>query len=198
MTRANFFLNMAFGALVIFLATLILIIAGTPRIDNLISDKINSFSPDYSAGFFFNFNFYLGWILLGIAVCTFLILIFQNRRRDSFILLASLVFGYILGNLIKFAVQRARPSLSFVQEMGYSFPSNHVLFATILFFLLIYFFAENIKNNFLKNLFIFVNFLFVLFTGFSRIFLNVHWFTDVVGGFVLGIIIACVAINYSR
>ena len=72
-------------------------------------------------------------------------------------------------------------------ETGFSFPSQHAVMAIIFFSLIIFLFAEKIKNNFLKYLFIGANIILILLIGFSRIYLKVHYFSDSLAGLALGL-----------
>jgi undecaprenyl-diphosphatase len=95
--------------------------------------------------------------------------------------------GLLLETLIKLIVQRARPENSLITETGFSFPSGHATMSLILFTLLLLTFKNDIKNNALKWVFIVCNITLILLIGLSRIYLNVHWFSDVIGGFALGL-----------
>ena len=182
----------------VFLGIFILVVIGNPWIDGEISQKVTLLLNDSISNFFISMSNQFGKILFGLMVLAALKLYSMDRKKESLVLVSSVVGGYILGNLVKFVVQRPRPLLSAIQETGYSFPSNHAVVAAVLFLMIIYFFAGEIKNNLAKNAFILVNFLLILLFGFSRIYLNVHWFTDIVGGFVLGVFIVSVAILFLK
>jgi len=192
----KFFL--AFISSAIFFGILIMIVAGTPNVDFFVKDFVNQVQIGNGGDFFYLFSSEMDKILIGISIITFCVLYFGKRKKESFILAVSLSLGYLGGDLIKIAIQRPRPLMSLIQESGYSFPSNHAVFAMILFSLIVYFFIEKINNNLLKKLFVIINFLMVFVVGASRIYLGVHWFTDVFGGFMFGIIILCFVILYSE
>ncbi|HUW43805.1 MAG TPA: phosphatase PAP2 family protein [Bacillota bacterium] len=129
---------------------------------------------------------YFWSILIGIALIAIFILYIQKRKKESLILLSALILGYVLEQVIKFVIQRPRPTQQLIQEVGYSFPSGHSIFAIILFSLLIYFYKDRIKNSLLKIIFISINVFLILLVGLSRIYINVHWFSDVIGGYAIG------------
>jgi undecaprenyl-diphosphatase len=100
--------------------------------------------------------------------------------------LISLVGGLILESALKIIFGRTRPPFGLVVERSFSFPSGHATMAAIFFLLLIYLFKDQFKNKINRIVFINVNVALIILVGFSRLYLGVHWFTDVLGGFVIG------------
>ena len=96
------------------------------------------------------------------------------------------VLAWVVGDLLKFIFKIDRPFVIFTQvqnlvpESGFSFPSLHSILITALAF------AVYFKN---KNLGYFC-FVIALLIGLSRIIVGVHYPLDVLGGFILGFIIA--------
>ncbi len=160
------------------------------KFDTFVSEKIISFQNENLNGIFIFAGYYVRTILIGISVLFFFILYFGRRKKESFILAISLILGFALEQAIKFFVQKERPLVQLISETGYSFPSGHAIFSIILFTLLIYFYKDKIENSFFKNVFIFINIFLIIFVGFSRIYLNLHWFGDVIAGYSLGLFIA--------
>lgn len=126
------------------------------------------------------------WVLI-IGSLLLLCILYKKHTRHALLLIMSLAGGWISKELIKQFIQRARPENALIEVSGYSFPSGHATIAAIVFTVIIYAFKDNIPNNALKNLFIAGNILLLLLTGFSRIYLRVHWASDIIAGFVLGI-----------
>ena len=182
----------AFISTLIFLLILIGICIGNQKIDHLISSQmVNSWGmvssqiPLLNEIFVFLGNYFWS-ILIVIALIAIFILYMQKRKKESLILLSALIIGYAFEQVIKFIIQRPRPTQQLIQEVGYSFPSGHSVFAIILFSLLIYFYKDRIKNSLLKIIFISINVFLILLVGLSRIYINVHWFSDVIGGYATG------------
>ena len=141
-------------------------------------------------------------IILFSIIFIYLILIdFYGKRnaKERFYLefFLMLVMGLLLDLIVKFLFFRQRPFGGLIEALGFSFPSGHTSMATILFFMLIYFFRKDIKNKFFRASFIFICVLIVFLVGFSRIYLGVHWFSDIIGGFLLGIFSVCSGILMS-
>lgn len=111
------------------------------------------------------------------------------RKRWHHVVLVgiSLGGGLLLNALIKIFVERVRPGNAFEILPDYSFPSGHATLSIIFFTLVMYLCSTEIKNKYLKELFGTINIFIFLLVGLSRIYLNVHWLSDVVAGFALGI-----------
>ncbi len=122
----------------------------------------------------------------------------KKYRHDMYILIATFPTGLGLTYLLKETVQRFRPVNEFIAETGYSFPSGHAVAAAIFFTLSIYFFARYIKNNHMRELFVTANIFMIVLVGYTRVYLNVHWFSDVVAGISFGVFWACLGILTVR
>lgn len=121
----------------------------------------------------------------------FLLLVFVAKKNWHYVVLLTtgMIGGAVLETVIKFIIHRERPINSLIDASGYSFPSGHATMATIFFIILLYILKKEwgMKNKILKMIFILVLILIIFLVGISRIYLNVHWFSDVVAGFALGI-----------
>lgn len=125
--------------------------------------------------------------LLILSLILLSLFIYWKKWYFFFLYLISLGGGVIFGYILKIIVQRDRPTGGLISETGFSFPSNHAIIAAIFFPVLYYSFKNDIKNALLKNIFFAINIFFFLTIGFSRVYLKVHWFSDVIAGFSLGI-----------
>jgi undecaprenyl-diphosphatase len=89
---------------------------------------------------------------------------------------------------LKMIFHRDRPmSPLLAGAMGFSFPSGHALMSTTFYGLLIFIVFESIKNKVLKWTLIMALSLLVLFIGISRVYLRVHYASDVIAGFCVGV-----------
>jgi undecaprenyl-diphosphatase len=83
-------------------------------------------------------------------------------------------------------IQSPRPTNGIVPETGFSFPSGHVTGTMVFFGLLTYFAWQQAKSTRTKAL---SNTLYIVIealVGFSRVYLNVHWLSDILGGYLMG------------
>src|SRR5690606_10117263 len=132
---------------------------------------------------------HLGSVYAAVAISCVLLGVFYTRRSRQHALALALVMGagqtLIWGLKLVFA--RPRPEDSLVEAVGAAFPSGHAFTASALYPFLIYLvwgWTEStpwrvITSALLGTL--------ALLIGVSRIVLQVHWFSDVLGGFVLGL-----------
>ena len=105
------------------------------------------------------------------------------------------IFVTILNKTIKHIIQRLRPEDidHLVQEGGYSFPSGHSITSMFVYGMLLYLIWIHVKDRRLRNI------LSVLvLVGPSRIYLGVHYPTDVLAGWCLGFAVLMAAIGVVR
>ena len=122
-----------------------------------------------------------------LNVLLFIFIIVKKKYKLSIIVLSS-ISSVIFNNLVKIIVRRERPDyLRMVVEKSYSFPSGHAMISVLFFGSIIYLVNKyNLKH---KRLITFSLSTFILLVGISRIYLGVHYLTDVVGGYLLGIVV---------
>ncbi|MFC9930102.1 phosphatase PAP2 family protein [Streptomyces sp. NPDC127190] len=106
---------------------------------------------------------------------------------------ATAVAGGLIGVLVKAVVERARPALRdpVAHAPGYSFPSGHALTATTsfaIFILVLLPLVPKVWRTACRGVAVFS----VLGVGFTRVALGVHWFSDVLGGWLLGLAVVAV------
>lgn len=126
----------------------------------------------------------------GGATClitiTILLLILIKNKKIGLITLNNLVAITILNQILKIVLKRPRPTeFRIINETGYSFPSGHSMISMAFYGLLIYLIYKKIKNKYLKATLIIILLLLILAIGISRIYLGVHYVSDVIGGFLI-------------
>lgn len=129
-----------------------------------------------------------GWIaaLVMMAGLTVFLLV-RGRRVDAFVVLLSGV-PLLFGLLLKELVGRARPDLWLTgpEPSGLSFPSGHATFAIIFGGILIVLAEEAVSPAPARRAIQLFLILLILAIGASRVYLGVHWPSDVVGGYLFG------------
>ena len=128
-----------------------------------------------------------------IVLLTFL---FIKNKSYSFYMFVNLLWVYVVSVIFKNVIMRERPIISLIEKPSdYSFPSGHTMCSIAFYGFIVYLLLKNVKNYFLKWLIIFIFAMLVIFIGISRIYLNVHYFTDVIAGLILGLICLLMIIN---
>ena len=88
---------------------------------------------------------------------------------------------------LKYLFGRPRPDVPLIFHAdGLSFPSGHALFSISFYGLLIYIIYKMVESRWLRWLLIIFLFLLAMIIGFSRVYLRVHYATDVIAGFCVG------------
>jgi undecaprenyl-diphosphatase len=131
-------------------------------------------------------------VMLCLVVLMFMWLHKKTEHMVQFIV--AVIATSLLVLLTKDIVQLPRPTGGLITETGYSFISGHATMATVFFGLIVYSYKGHFKKGVARNAFIFLNVLFILVVGLSRVYLGVHYMTDVLAGFFAGSIITAISI----
>ncbi len=126
--------------------------------------------------------------LLAVSLVIAIILFLRSRRRYSVLLLAAMGGDALIVSMVKTLIQSPRPLNALVYDSGFSFPSGHATGSVVFLGLLTYFTWQHWKDSSQAKaasgtLYVIIT----LIVGFDRIYLNVHWFSDVLGGAFLGL-----------
>lgn len=187
MKKSKILLVLSILFLIIFLAVLF-------NVNNfqLIDNSINSFFSSLNNNFLIQFSKAIAWIFEPVIVVIYaliisLMLFIKKYKKDSVIFAVSMLAGGCFMYLIKEIVQRTRPENALILESSSSFPSGHALISLIFFSFFIYLALNNLKSKTYKTIIPIILIIFILFVGLSRLVLNVHFFSDVLGGWFLGL-----------
>lgn len=116
----------------------------------------------------------------------------KDAKKDITLYISSILVCLAFTNIIKIVVRRIRPFHMLLEASGFSFPSSHSSIATIVYGYLILLINKYYQGS-KKKIYISLCVFLVLLTGLSRIYFNVHYITDVIAGFCLGLIILCLS-----
>ena len=135
-----------------------------------------------------------------IIVCVLLLIVLKNKSLAILISLLMIIDSLLIFTF-KHLFKRERPNIKrLVREKGYSFPSGHSVSAIFFYGLVAFFIILSSLAIPLKIGLCAIICLIIFIIGYSRIYLGVHYFSDVIGGFFLGssyvLLVVYLLINY--
>lgn len=123
-----------------------------------------------------------------VFVLTVLAIILIKGLKNKLFLLTGIVGTAGLNVVLKHIVQRERPNINrLIPEKGYSFPSGHSMISMAFYGMLIFLIFKYVKNTALKWTLIVILTILLSTIGITRIYLGVHYPSDVIGGFVVSL-----------
>ena len=134
-----------------------------------------------------------------VALCVALLILPTRKKYGLPVSLAALG-GLAFYKPMKHIFLRVRPdaALHLVKQGGYSFPSGHSVTSVIFYGLMIYLLNRHCKNEKLKKVLSAVCGFLALTIGPSRIYVGVHWPTDVLAGWCIGGMVLLISICISE
>jgi undecaprenyl-diphosphatase len=130
-----------------------------------------------------------GLVLMMIVIIASLFLVATQHRFSAFLLLVASAGGLILNTMLKSTFDRPRPRLFewLTNPSGSSFPSGHAMGSAIVYFTVAYLIARLEKRRWMRGITITTSLLLVLLISVSRLYLGVHYPSDVIAGMVIGL-----------
>lgn len=128
-----------------------------------------------------------GGAIFLITLTVILVILIKNKKIGLSIF-SNLVIITVLNQLLKRILQRPRPTeFRIIEETGYSFPSGHSMVSMAFYGYLIYLIYKYVENRYVKWISIVLLNILICSIGVSRIYLGVHYTSDVLGGFLVSI-----------
>ncbi len=123
-----------------------------------------------------------------LIVSTIALFVLLKNKKIGLSIFTNLVIITALNQLLKGILQRPRPTeFRIIEETGYSFPSGHSMVSMAFYGYLIYLIYKYVKNKYIKTSLIILLSILICCIGISRIYLGVHYTSDVLGGFFISI-----------
>jgi membrane-associated phospholipid phosphatase len=127
-----------------------------------------------------------------IGPCSLLIMSYLILRRDHDTatgLAAAVLGGILLNNFLKILIHRPRPlsDKTLITVYGWSFPSGHAMNSIIFYGVITYLLVRGIRSWSSKAVIITIALCIIFIIGFSRIYLQVHYLSDVIAGYAGGL-----------
>ena len=168
------------------------------RIDNKLL-SVTAAHTEWSVGFFQVVTVLGSDYVLGVVMLVTVVLLYRSAKIPE--LLTVLAVGIAAKTFeywCKFVMHRARPALlgPTTQAFGdYSFPSGHSLNAAAIYGFVLVLVGARFEHGWLKCLARVIGISIILAVGVSRVVLNVHWPSDVVGGWLAGSVLSLIGVG---
>lgn len=160
-----------------------------------IDHVISQFAKTMEYTLLYHIAFYMTFLgsrtfLIPFSIIVAIIFLFLFRSlKQSFILTMMTLFTYMSNELIKFIIKRERPIIAEeLHATGYSFPSGHAMISLVFYGLFIYYINKKVSSRGLSFILSTITVMLIISIGFSRVILNVHYLSDVINGFLFGLI----------
>lgn len=147
-------------------------------LSNIIKEPITTFAKIITT---------MGSAYVIIPICIISVICFWKKKEANYIIV-NLITIFFSNQLLKRIIERPRPQeFQIVKELGYSFPSGHSMVSMAFYGFFIYLIYKKVKNKYIKWSSIILLSLLIILIGISRIYLGVHYASDVLAGFLLSI-----------
>lgn len=180
--------NVLLGVLIILfiILTILVLSGGISYLDDMVSSFILGIRNDKMTN--------LMTIITNISsaysliVLTVLLLFFVRNKKGPLFISINLISAFLTSQIAKAIFRRGRPIGGLVEAAGFSYPSGHSMVSMAYFGFIAYLLYHKTNNRLVKAGIVLGSVVLVLLIGFSRIYLGVHYLSDVIGGFTLALI----------
>lgn len=154
--------------------------------DTTIYNFIMKIRSDFFDTYFTYITKFGNTLFIVVFVSIFMLL---YRKKEGLLLAVSAFDSAFLTLVLKQIFLRSRPeNLRLIEQGGYSFPSGHAMISVCVYGYLLYLVLTKIKDKLLRRCLTCLLVLLILSIGISRIYVGVHYPTDVIAGYLLGTI----------
>ena len=136
-----------------------------------------------------------------VFLLTAIIMLFDKNKKKTFYIALNVLLCFLLNQVFKFIFVRSRPDgIGIINESGYSFPSGHSMLSVAFYGFLAYLVLHSKISKKKRLVFIIVTIILTFLIGISRIYLGVHYASDVLAGFALSLayLILYVSLFYNE
>ena len=157
-------------------------------IDSFVYDLVILLKSDFNTTFMKFITFFASTKFI-LAVLLFMLMMYIFKKKKLYLITVLLIVGeVVLNNIVKLVVRRDRPELiNLVKETSYSFPSGHTMVSVVFYGFLIYLISKTKYSKKVKVILYILLVTLIFLIMMSRIYLGVHYFSDVFAGLFLGL-----------
>ena len=183
---------------IIFILWSILVLRGNLRsLDDQIFSLIHHIHCGWLTSFFKIITYLGSAVVLGGLVL--FVLIFAHNKFIGISMGINLFLVSMLNLLLKNIFLIPRPdTITLIEEYGFSYPSGHAMVSLAFYGFAIYLISRKMKASMMKKIVIGLLVLFIILVGFSRIYLGVHHFSDIIGGYIISLAYLILYIKLDR
>jgi len=182
-------------SLLFILLSILIVNNKTLIFDNNIHDYILSIRSTKLTNIFKTITSFGGSTCL-LLLSTILFILIKNKKISINIVLNLLII-FLLNQVTKSIFLRERPiGIGLIDESGYSYPSGHAMVSLAYYGYLIYLINKTNIIKIIKITSTVILTLLIISIGLSRIYIGVHYLTDIIGGFLLAIIYLLIMKNF--
>lgn len=166
----------------------------TAGLDSFVYNFLISFKSEALTNFFkVVTNFGSTWFIIMLNIII-IITSFIIKKKDILIITIDSCLSVLFNNILKVIIRRPRPSvLRLVEENSYSYPSGHAMISILFYVTVIVLINKsNIKYKKIINASLVA---IIILIGLSRIYLGVHYVTDILGGYLISSSILILALK---
>lgn len=169
----------------------------TSSFDNFIYNLIISMKSDTLTKvleFITNLANYKSIIFYNILILLYILI---TKKNKLLMVPLNSILSVVFNSIFKLIFRRNRPLLiALINESGYSYPSGHAMISILFFGTLSYVISQSdIKY---KKILRWIIGIFIIVIGITRIYLGVHYASDIIGGYLLGMIVLLIVINIKK
>ena len=170
------------------------------NLDNKIYNFIISFKSDFNTYFFKIITFLCSIKFITLMCITSILLTLIKKDKSYLLIILVSIVSSVVNLIIKNIIRRDRPDKInwLITESNFSFPSGHSMMATIFYGFLAYLLYKSNLNRNVKIIILIMMLFLILLIGISRIYLGVHYTSDVIGGFLWGSTLLILIINLTK
>lgn len=167
-------------------------------LDTFLTNFVSSFRSPLATDVMMFLTIMGGVLFLFVFSLIVIIYLFTKRKKDALIFLSILYSGILINLILKLNFQRPRPLDSMIYEATFSFPSGHAMNSFVFYVALSYFILRETKSIKITILASIISFVLILGIGVSRIYLGVHYPSDVIAGYIAGFLWFISAILFEK
>lgn len=167
--------------------------------DDTIIHFVYSFRSPQMTEFMKGITFFGGEIFLGIAVIITILILLREHKKDALVFSFIFFLAIMLNTLLKSLFQRPRPNFHpLIHESYYSFPSGHAMNSFVFYTCLSFFIFRLLRNKPLGIALTMAAGLLIGLIGLSRIYLGVHYPSDIIAGYAAGLIWFVIVLCFEK